>query len=309
MESSAEEWGARAKDFFDREQFAQARRAYEKASLPRAAAVANAYHLREIARNCSAGPSRTLPERRMDAFTKAAEAFLCCAEEAAQTPEDYYRAAAGCFEKAGDSPAGALIYLAKAARTYLLAKCFKNAAQLFKKAGMFDEANEVITKYTGKAEERVAAQIEDVQYFTREHTSDVVSEPLGEGGEYDTADHIDDNLYEDPTEYDADPNIVIEDISQEVASTPSVEELHAACILRRAFRRCFTRQKERKRRGLAGHCLHFIAMCLDVVKDKWERSRHKFYFLGPLPHVLACLHAVLAKKKENEETAPTSTPS
>jgi len=169
VESSPEEWGGRAKDFFDQEQFAQARRAYEKASLPRAAAVANAYHLREIARNCSAGPSRALLERRMNAFTNAAEAFLCCAGEAVQTPEDYYRAAAGCFEKAGDSPTGASIYLAKAARTYLLAKCFTNAAQLFKKAAMFDEAIEVITKYAGKVEERVAAQIKDVarlRYFT-----------------------------------------------------------------------------------------------------------------------------------------------
>lgn len=167
--SSPEEWGARAKDFFDREQFAQARRAYEKASLPHAAAVANAYHLREIARNCSAGTSRALLERRMNAFADAAEAFLRCAGQAVQTPEDYYRAAAGCFEKAGDSPAGASIHLAKAARTYLLAKCFTHAAQLFKKAAMFDEAIEVITKYAGKVEERVATQIKDVarlRYFT-----------------------------------------------------------------------------------------------------------------------------------------------
>ena len=178
VESSPEEWGARAKDFFDREQFAQARRAYEKASLPRAAAVANAYHLREIARNCSTGTSRALLERRMNAFTNAAEAFLCCAGEAVQTPEDYYRAAAGCFEKAGDSPAGASIYLAKAARTYLLAKCFTNAAQLFKEAGFFDEAIEVIIKYAGKVEERVAAQIKDVarlRYFTTKEFEYVIN--------------------------------------------------------------------------------------------------------------------------------------
>ena len=136
----------------------------------------------------------------------------------------------------------------------------------------------------------------------REHTLDVVSKPLDEGSEYDTANHIDDDPYEDP-----DPNVVIEDISQEVASTPSVEEfLHAACILQRAFRRCLTRQKERKQDQLSGRCLHFFAKCLDVVKkDKWERSRYKFYFLGPLPHVLACLRAaqaaVLAKKKETKK--------
>jgi len=139
-----------------------------------------------------------------------------------------------------------------------------------------------------------------------EHTLDVVSEPLNEGSEDDIADPIDDDVYEGPAEYDADPNVVIEDISQEVASTPSVEELHAACILQRTFRRCLTRQKERKRHRLSGRCLHFFAMCLDVVKkDKWERSRYKFYFLGPLPHVLACLHAaqaaVLTKKEETKK--------
>ena len=142
---------------------------------------------------------------------------------------------------------------------------------------------------------------------SREHTLDVVSKPLDEGSEYDTANHIDDDPYEDPIVYDADPNVVIEDISQEVASTPSVEELlHAACILQRAFRRCLTRQKERKKHRLSGRCLHFFAMCLDMVKkDKWERSRYKLYFLGPLPHVLACLHAaqeaVLVKKDETKK--------
>ena len=141
----------------------------------------------------------------------------------------------------------------------------------------------------------------------REHTLDVISKPLNEGSEYDIANHIDDDPYEDPTVYDADPNVVIEDISQEEASTPSVEELlHAACILQRAFRRCLTRQRERKKDQLSGRCLHFFAKCLDVVKkDRWERSQYKFYFLGPLPHVLACLRAaqaaVLSKKKETKK--------
>ena len=141
-----------------------------------------------------------------------------------------------------------------------------------------------------------------------EHSLDVVSESLNEESEDDIADPIDDDVYEDPAEHDADHNVVIEDISQEVASTPSVEEHHAACILQRAFRRCLTRQKERKKHRLSGRCLHFFAMCLDMVKKdnlKWEKSRYKFYFLGPLPHVLACLHAaqeaVLVKKDETKK--------
>jgi len=44
---------------------------------------------------------------------------------------------------------------------------------------------------------------------------------LNEGSEDDIADHIDDHVYEDPTEHDAYPYVVIEDISQDVALIPS----------------------------------------------------------------------------------------
>jgi len=113
----------------------------------------------------------------MKAFANASEAFLSCAREPIQTPEDYYRAAAGCFENAGDSPHGALIYLPEAARTYLLAKCFTSAAQLFRKAAMFDEAIQVITKYPEKVEKRVATQIKDaarLRYFTEKEFEYVI---------------------------------------------------------------------------------------------------------------------------------------
>ena len=169
--------GDKGEGLLDQEQFAQARDAYEKALLPRAAAVANAYYLREIAQSYSTGPPRALFERHMKAFANASEAFLSCAREAIQTPEDYYRAAAGCFENAGDSPYGALTYLPEAARTYLLAKCFTSAAQLFRKAAMFDEAIEVITKYPEKVEKRVAAQIKDaahLRYFTQKELKYVI---------------------------------------------------------------------------------------------------------------------------------------
>ena len=139
--------------------------------------MANAYQLREIARSCSTGPPRALFETRMKAFANASEAFLSCAREAIQTPEDYYRAAAGCFENAGDSPYGALTYLPEAARTYLLAECFTSAAQLFRKAAMFDEAIEVISRYPEKVEKSVATQIKEaarLRYFTEKEFEYVV---------------------------------------------------------------------------------------------------------------------------------------
>ncbi|EDR08129.1 uncharacterized protein LACBIDRAFT_294434 [Laccaria bicolor S238N-H82] len=169
VESTPEDWEIRAKDFFDQEQFAQARYAYKKGLLHHAADVANAYELREIARSRSTGPPRAVFEHRMKAFAKASRAFLSCAKEAIHAPEDYYRAAAECFENAGDGPHGALTYLPEAARAYLLAKCFTNAAQLFRKAAMFDEAIDVITKHPEKVEKSVVKQIKEaarLKYFT-----------------------------------------------------------------------------------------------------------------------------------------------
>jgi hypothetical protein len=142
----------------------QARHCYERASLPRKAASANAYYLRELARKTPAKGSRQARLAERDAFLRAAEAFRDCAvSDTLRNRRTYFWVAGECFERAGDDR--------QAARAYIDAEEFNDAAKLYRKAGMFDEAVEVIKMYGCQMLPAVVDSITDVArlfYFTEQ---------------------------------------------------------------------------------------------------------------------------------------------
>ena len=140
----------------------QAVRSYERAGHTRERDVAYAYHLREYAK-AQPVTARTTDTSRVDAYIAAAEAFLSSAEVADSRQEKlaYYRIAAECFVEGGD--------YGRAGKAYLSASDFTRSAQYYRKAGMFDEAVEVIQVHKRDIPSKTAKKIMDVakiHYFT-----------------------------------------------------------------------------------------------------------------------------------------------
>ena len=126
-----------AEIYSSNQQYALARDGYERANKPHAAAVADAYHQREVARRTPVGPSNTKGTTRNAAFNSAADAFYSSACNTAdpKAKEDYYRVSAECYEDAGE--------FLRAAEVYQLIEDHTKSLVLFQKAGKFSNVHQL----------------------------------------------------------------------------------------------------------------------------------------------------------------------
>ncbi|KAG6867453.1 hypothetical protein C0993_002573, partial [Termitomyces sp. T159_Od127] len=162
VSSSCEEWANKGKELFERKRYFQAKHCYERASMPRETAIANAYYLRGEARKIPKGNSRHLKEQLHRGFVTAAEAFLDCAQGASKNRAVYIRCAAECLELAPED--------LRAAEKYLEAQEYNAAARLFRKLGHFDEAVDIVKNHKKDMQTDIVQNIEEVArlYYFRE---------------------------------------------------------------------------------------------------------------------------------------------
>ena len=154
--SSKKDWEKRANDLFNLKLYALAKDSFMRANNLRLAAVANAYALHDIAEKMPNHLGTT--KRRSAAFELAAQAFLACARDAVKSGfvkyKPYYQLAAQCFEEAGN--------VTQAAENYRIAEDFTKASLLFRKAGKFDDAYDIITNHSDKVAPEVLETVKDV---------------------------------------------------------------------------------------------------------------------------------------------------
>ncbi|KAF8972584.1 hypothetical protein BDZ97DRAFT_1752471 [Flammula alnicola] len=154
--STKEEWAKRGRELFANEKYALARDSYKRAQKPNAAAVANAYYLREVATRTSALSTKSKAGNREVAFKIAGEAFSSCARNTndLETQQSYYGLSADCLVHAGE--------IHQAADTYRLAGNFTEASLLFRKLGKFDDVHNIITTSGNKINPGVLETVQDV---------------------------------------------------------------------------------------------------------------------------------------------------
>jgi hypothetical protein len=121
-----------------------------------AAAIADAYYQREAARRTPLGTGKTKGTARNAAFKSAAEAFYssACSTTDPKAKKDYYGLSAECYEDAGE-------YL-RAGQVYRLAENFTKAVVLFRKAGKFSEAHDLIVNFADEIEPDSLDAVRDV---------------------------------------------------------------------------------------------------------------------------------------------------
>ncbi|GBE80111.1 predicted protein [Sparassis crispa] len=140
--STSEEWAHAARTHFENKHYTQAMHAYDKASMAGEKAVAEAFYLREKARNTLdvGGTARSI------AFGDAAEAFRVRAEIAtARERKAYFRIAAQCYGESGKPR--------PAAQCYIHADDYAEAALSLRDAELFDEAVQIIQSHRIHVEE------------------------------------------------------------------------------------------------------------------------------------------------------------
>jgi hypothetical protein len=149
VRSSQEEWEKTARSLFKNKRYAHAKQCFERASLQKEAAVANAYLLREEAQ---AMPSDEHHDAlRTRAFTEVAEAFIKSATSASMERMTYYRIAAECFRECAKLP--------EAARYYIDAKEFDIGAQMYLDSEMHSHAIRIIRRHERKMRHSIVDQI------------------------------------------------------------------------------------------------------------------------------------------------------
>jgi tetratricopeptide (TPR) repeat protein len=153
VQSTPEEWAVQGRALFRSKRYSQAVHSFERALLPREAAIAQAYYLREKARVLASGTRQKNAERAV-AYDAAADAFVQCAKDAEKDAKAYYRAAGECYAQGGNDK--------RAAETYLAAEKFTEAAQYFRKGGFFDEAVEVVQQHRPSIDDHFAETLIDV---------------------------------------------------------------------------------------------------------------------------------------------------
>ncbi|KAI9453660.1 hypothetical protein BJY52DRAFT_1288007 [Lactarius psammicola] len=158
VSSSPEEWAKMARTLFSHKRYFQAMHSYERAGMAREKAIAHAYHLREQARGILVR-NRPGDNKRRNAYTEVAKAFLASAQEATIFRErsEYYRIAAEAFLVLEDH--------AQAAQAFEKASKFTEAAQNYRRAGMFDETVSVIQDHGNSMDSSVASQLTDVARY------------------------------------------------------------------------------------------------------------------------------------------------
>ncbi|KAJ7836348.1 hypothetical protein B0H14DRAFT_2794293 [Mycena olivaceomarginata] len=161
ISSTAEEWEEQGRKLFANKRYRQSKHCFERALLPRQAAMAGAYYLRAEARKCPAGGNRQAIQARKTAFLEAATAFLDCAKE--DRTVAYFRIAAECFEDGGED--------LQAAHTYLEAREYTRSTELYRKLGNFDEAVDIVKNHKEEIRPEVVANVTNVArlFYFKEH--------------------------------------------------------------------------------------------------------------------------------------------
>ncbi|KAJ7153648.1 P-loop containing nucleoside triphosphate hydrolase protein, partial [Mycena filopes] len=148
--STAVEWEVRARSMFESERFSQAKLCYERAKMPREAAVAQAYHLRELATQVPNGHREV--DAKKAAFLSAANAFVTCAENDVGTAgRIYLRRAGECFEHGGD--------IGKAIKAHSKARHFDRVVELYRTANQFDQAIDIIEGHRQDINPKLAEEV------------------------------------------------------------------------------------------------------------------------------------------------------
>ncbi|KAH8834708.1 hypothetical protein DL96DRAFT_1808678 [Flagelloscypha sp. PMI_526] len=157
VSSTPEEWKEQGSNLFKNRLWLQAMHCFDRAGLKREAFIAKAYYLRDQAREIPRSNSSQQISKRKGAFESTAEAFLECAAlhgNTAKESEAYFKAAGDSFKEVEN--------LVGAAKAYISAKEYNLAAPLYRKAGCFDDAIEVIRLYRHKMDVRVVESILEV---------------------------------------------------------------------------------------------------------------------------------------------------
>ncbi|GJE94233.1 hypothetical protein PsYK624_104010 [Phanerochaete sordida] len=150
--SSPSQWAVMAEHYFYSHLYKHAIDAFAKADMPDKKAVAEAYHLRELARDAKTAGALDNADPS-GAFVKAAQAFVIAAQHGPNedTKQAYHRIGAECYEEAGDS--------ANAAALYERAKEFERAAQHYRTAGAFKDAVRLVKAHQDTIDPKVATEI------------------------------------------------------------------------------------------------------------------------------------------------------
>ncbi|KAL4268195.1 UvrD-like helicase ATP-binding domain-containing protein [Pleurotus pulmonarius] len=165
VKSTKTEWANQGRSLFDNRRYYQAKHCYTRAEMPREAAVADAYFLRDQARKA---PSHSAIKSEILAFETAyrlaAERFQGCALDPPnpKNRRQYFLNAADCFEIGGD-------YF-RAAECYAHVEEFTKSCRLYRKAGKFVQAVDTIKAHKEEMDTDVAETIMDVArlfYFTK----------------------------------------------------------------------------------------------------------------------------------------------
>lgn len=141
--STPEEWAAEGRELFNARRFFQAKHCYFKAGLHLLASIADAYDLREKARNVIGTSTQKVLERR-SFFAEAANSFFECAKgtKASAHSKDsmtYLRISGECFEQADKKY--------QAAQIFCHIQDYTHAAELYRDIERFDEAVAIVKSH------------------------------------------------------------------------------------------------------------------------------------------------------------------
>ncbi len=135
------------------QEFEEAKAAFNRAGDQHMATVATACHLRQVAYNILDA------QQRRGAFLTAATEFEGCVTKSESRDERYdqYAAAAGCYAQAQDHE--------KAARFFVLALRFTDAAVHCLSNGLLDGAIAIIKKYSTHVDREIVERIQQEARF------------------------------------------------------------------------------------------------------------------------------------------------
>ncbi|KAJ7171695.1 hypothetical protein C8R43DRAFT_874648, partial [Mycena crocata] len=154
ISSTPEDWREQGRKLFDTAHFSEAKMCYERAYMPHEAAVAQAYHLRERAREIPKNSRREIAAKK-SAFQHVANAFAECAKTAGRdATRVYFRRAGECFEEAGS--------VTEAIAAYTEAEYFDRVAELYRVVGKFDEAVATVQNHLQDISSGIAQKVINV---------------------------------------------------------------------------------------------------------------------------------------------------
>ena len=135
---------------FKNQRFAQAAHCFRRAHATSQANIANAYFLRELARRSPSEDKRA----HAYSFAKAADAFRACAIETVRQAKRFMRIAGQLYAEACDDE--------NAARAFLSAECYSEAALHFKNAALYEDAVTVVKSHRNTVDPNVAEAVVNV---------------------------------------------------------------------------------------------------------------------------------------------------